>query len=98
MPAVTVAGANSQTVTLNFDTNLNAILAQQLANAITAGVQGGTIIPAVDTDGPPPPLLPGTTGEFVQTLNGLTIMPSGYKAFVDTAQESVVFGSGGNGE
>jgi Ca2+-binding RTX toxin-like protein len=98
MPAVTVAGANSQTVTLNFDTNLNAILAQQLANAITAGVQGGTIIPAVDTDGPPPPLLPGTTGEFVQTLNGLTTLPPGYKAFVDIAQESVVFGSGDNGE
>ena len=98
MPAVTVAGAHSQTVTLTFDTKANAILAQQLANAITAGVQGGTIIPAVDTNGPPPPLHPGRTGEFVQTLNGLTIMPSGYKAFVDTAQESVVFGSGGNGE
>jgi Ca2+-binding RTX toxin-like protein len=94
MATVTVSGAHSQTVTLNFDTNANAALAGQLAAAITAGVEAGSIVPAVDTDGPPPPLAPGKVGEFVQDPNGLTILPPGYKAYIDTAQEAVVFGSG----
>ena len=98
MPTVTVAGANSQTVTLSFDTNSNAVLAGQLAAAITAGVQGGSILPAVDTDGPPPTLPPGTIGEFIQTKDGTTVLPPGYKAFVNTAPEAIVFGSGGTGE
>jgi len=94
MPTVTVAGANNQTVTLNFDSQSNAALANQLASVITAGVQNGSILPAVDTDGPPPALPPGKTGEFVQTLTGSTILPHGYKAFVNTAPNAVVFGSG----
>jgi Ca2+-binding RTX toxin-like protein len=98
MPTVTVAGANAQTVTLSFDTNSNAVLAGQLAAAITAGVHGGSILPAVDTDGPPPPLPPGAIGEFIQTQDGTTVLPSGYKAFVNTAPEAIVFGSGGAGE
>ncbi len=98
MPSVTVAGANNQTVTLNFDSQTNAALANQLASVITAGVQNGSILPAVDTDGPPPALQPGKTGEFVQTLTGSTILPHGYKAFVNTAPNAVVFGSGDEGE
>lgn len=98
MPTVTVAGAHHQTVTLHYDSTANAALARQLAAAITAGVQGGSIVPAVDTDGPPPTLPPGKTGEFVQTMDGLTILPHGYKAVVDTAPDAVIFGSGDNGE
>jgi Ca2+-binding RTX toxin-like protein len=98
MPDVTLAGANAQTVTLSFDTNANAALAQRLANAITAGVQAGNILVAEDTNGPPPALLHGTTGAFIQTEDGLTVLPHGYKAFVDTASEAVVFGSGDAGE
>ncbi len=98
MPTVTVAGAHGQSVSLNFDSNANAAIAQRLAAAITAGVENGTILPAVDTDGPPPPLPPGATGEFVQDPSGLTILPHGYKAYVDTAPQAVVFGSGDNGE
>jgi RTX calcium-binding nonapeptide repeat (4 copies) len=98
MPSATVTGAHGQTVTLNFDSNANAALASRLAAAITAGVQNGSIIPAVDTDGPPPALPPGKTGEFVQTQTGSTILPHGYKAFVDTAPNSIVFGSGGKDE
>jgi len=92
MGTVTVSGAHGQTVTLNFDSQSNAALARQLASAITAGVQNGSIIPSVDTDGPPPVLPPGTTGEFVQTLTGSTILPHGYNAFVNTAPNAVVFG------
>ena len=94
MPTVTVAGANSETVTLTFDSIANAALARQLAGAITAGVQAGSIVPADNTNGPPPPLPPGKTGEFIQTQDGLTILPPGYQAFVNTAKEAEVFGSG----
>jgi Ca2+-binding RTX toxin-like protein len=93
MATVTVAGASGQTVTLNFDSNANAVLASRLAAAITSGVNNGTIIPAVDTSGPPPALPPGTTGEFIQTQDGTTVLPHGYSAFVDTAATAVVFGS-----
>jgi Ca2+-binding RTX toxin-like protein len=93
MSTVTVTGAHGPVV-LSFDTEANAILARKIAAAISAGVQNGFITPADDTDGPPPPLAPGATGEFVQTMDGLTSLPAGYKAFIDTASESVVFGSG----
>jgi hypothetical protein len=43
-------------------------------------------------------LPPGKTGEFVQTQTGSTILPQGYKAFVDTAPNSIVFGSGDEDE
>jgi len=98
MPSVTVAGANNQTVTLNFDSQSNAALANQLASVLTAGVQNGSILPAVDTDGPPPPLPSGKTGEFIQTLSGTTSLPAGYNAYVDTAPNAIVFGSGGDNE
>ena len=86
MATVTVAGAHGQTVTLSFDSNANAALAQKLAAAITAGVTGGSILPATDKDGPPPALLPGQTGEFVQTTSNPTFLSQGYKAVVDTAR------------
>jgi Ca2+-binding RTX toxin-like protein len=98
MPTVTVAGAHGTTVTLTFDTSANVSLAERLAAAITSGVQAGSILPAVDTDGPPPPLPAGKTGEFVQTKDGVTMLPSGYTAFVNTASDAVVFGSGDAGE
>ena len=55
MSTVTVLGAHSQIFTLTYDTAANAALARQLAAAISAGVKDGTLLPAVDTDGPPPP-------------------------------------------
>jgi Ca2+-binding RTX toxin-like protein len=94
MPTVTVAGANSQIVTLTFDTNANAVLASKLAAAITAGVQGGTIQAASDVNGPPPALPPGTTGAFFQEQSGTTFLPPGYTAVVDTSANAIIFGSG----
>ena len=93
MPIVTVAGANGQSVALSFDLNANAVLAQKLADAITAGVHAGTILPATDTDGPPPPLPTGKTGEFIIS-EGDPSLPQGYKAIVNTSDETVIFGSG----
>jgi hypothetical protein len=87
-------GANSQTVTLTFDTNANAVIAQQLAAAITAGIQGGTTQAASDTNGPPQALPPGTPGAFFQSLDGTTFVPPGYTAVVDTANNAIIFGSG----
>jgi hypothetical protein len=98
MADVTVAGANGQTVTLTFDSNANALIAQQLTAAITAGVQGGTILAVSDTNGALPTLPPGTTGALFQSLDGLTFLPPGYKAVVDTAANAVIFGSGDSGE
>src|SRR5215472_4826637 len=94
MSTVTVLGAHNQTFTLTYDTAANAALARQLAAAITAGVENGTLLPAVDTDGPPPTLPSGAAGQFVQTNTGATFLTTGYKAFVDIAPQSVVFGSG----
>src|SRR5689334_16858808 len=94
MASVTVSGTNAQTVTLSFDTPSNTLLAERLAAAISAGVTAGTIVPAIDTDGPPPPLPAGKTGEFIQTQDGTTFLPPGYTAFVDTAPNAIIFGSG----
>jgi Ca2+-binding RTX toxin-like protein len=91
MPTVTVAGAQGQTVSLSFDSDANAALAQKLAAAITAGVQANTILPAQDEQ---PSLPSGKTGEFIQTKDGATTLHAGYKAVVNTADEAVIFGSG----
>jgi Ca2+-binding RTX toxin-like protein len=98
MPTVTVAGTQGQVVSLTYDSAANAALAQKLAAAITFGLQAGTVVPAVDTDGPPPPVPAGKTGEWVQTQDGTAILPAGYKAVVDTAQDAIIFGSGDTGE
>ena len=98
MPTVTVAGAHGQIVSLTFDSASTAAIAQRLAAAITAGVQAGTIVPAVDTDGPPTTVPGGKVGEWVQTHDGTTILPTGYKAVVDTARDAIIFGSGDKGE
>src|SRR5215510_5050995 len=95
MPTVTVEGAHGQTVSLCFDSEATAVRARKLAAAITAGVQGGSIIAATDTDGRPPPVPPGKTGEFVQTLDHhVTFLPDRYKALVNTADSAIVFGAG----
>ena len=52
------------------------------------------VIPVADTSGPPTNLPAGKTGEFIQTQDGITVLPTGYDALVVTAQDAVVFGSG----
>jgi hypothetical protein len=72
-----LSGAHGQTVTLTFDSQANAALASKLAEAITNGVKNGAIVPAVDTDGPPPPVPPGKSGEFGQGGQGVATYVSG---------------------
>jgi Ca2+-binding RTX toxin-like protein len=97
MPSVTVLGANHEVVTLNYDSNANAKIAAMIAAAITKGVEAGTITPVNGGSGPiqiPPPPPAGTTGEFVQKHDGLSIMPPGYEDVVVTAAAATVLGSG----
>jgi Ca2+-binding RTX toxin-like protein len=94
MATVTVLGAHAQTITLGYDSSSNALIAQQLATLLNAGVQSGAIVPASSADGSPPPVPAGKSGEFVQQSSGLAVLPHGYKAFVTNAANALVFGSG----
>lgn len=96
MAAVTVLGAGGSTVSLTYDSQTNAVIAGQLASAISDAVRSGSLLPATDTSGAPPRLPAGSTGEFVQTLTGVTVLPTGYKAIVNAAANAVILGSSGN--
>jgi Ca2+-binding RTX toxin-like protein len=95
MPNVTVAGAHSSIVTVPYNTASNALIAQQLADAITAGVSGGSILPYDNQYTPTPPTIPGgKSGEFVVSQTAFVTLPTGYSALVVTAAGAVVTGSG----
>ena len=99
MATVTVAaGTGGQSVSLTFDTQANAVLAQKLAAAIAAGVDSGLIIPADSKDGPPPSVPSGKAGEFIQSTSGTTILPPGYQAVISVASDPIITGSGGKGQ
>ncbi len=94
---VTVAGAPNHTpVSVPYYSANNAILAQQLAYAITAGVAAGSIQPADNADGFPPAISPpATSGEYVisQVPASAVVLPTGYAATVVTAPFATVFAS-----
>jgi hypothetical protein len=99
MSIVTVQGAaNNSTISLSYDNDANAQLASYIAGAIQTGLTNGTIQAADSSAGPPPPVPPGVTGEFVQSTRGVTALPPGYGYVVDSARNAVIFGSGGAGE
>jgi Ca2+-binding RTX toxin-like protein len=91
---ITVPGANGTTVSLSYDTQSNAALAQRIADAIRNGVDNNTILPVDNKFGPPPPLPTGATGEFIQSIQGVTLLPQGYKDVVNTAKTGAIYGSG----
>lgn len=96
MTEVTVKGAHNTTVTLTYTSAESVAIAKQIAGLISAGVADGTIIPADSSNGPPPPLGTGQTGEFVASTNTVTFLPHGYDNIVvpDTSSEAVIFGPG----
>ena len=99
MPIVTVPGANHSTVSLSYDLDANALLARYIAGVIKTGLAGGTIEAFDNKSGlPPPGLPPGTTGEFVQTRSGATVLPKGYDFVVDRAKSAQIFGNGDDNE
>jgi Ca2+-binding RTX toxin-like protein len=93
MPTVTVPGANNSTVKLVFDNDANAVLAQYVAGVIQAGITAGTILPADNKNGPPPPLPAGKTGELVVSKAGTQFVPGGYDYIVASAKSANVFGN-----
>ncbi|HEY0185468.1 MAG TPA: calcium-binding protein [Rhodopila sp.] len=92
---VTISGSSHDTISVGFDTKSNAILAEQIAKNISAGVAAGTIVTASDASGPPPPLPSSVSGVFVQTQSSLVVLPPGYSTDIVTKSgPAVVFGSG----
>jgi hypothetical protein len=91
---ITVPGANGTTVSLSYDTQSNAALAQRIADAIRNGVDNNTILPVDKKFGPPPSLPTGVTGEFIQSVTGVTQLPQDYKDVVNTAKTGAIYGSG----
>jgi Ca2+-binding RTX toxin-like protein len=98
MPIVTVPGANHSTVSLSYDLDANALLARYIAGAIKTGLADGTVQAFDNKSGFAPPLPPGTTGEFVQSKSGATVLPKGYDFVVDSAKNAQIFGNGDDNE
>lgn len=91
---VTVPGTNGSSISLSYDSQTNAALAQRIADAIRVGVDNNTIFQADNKLGPPPPVPSDLTGEFIQSLPASTILPPGYTDVVNTAKTGNIFGSG----
>ena len=102
---VTVTGANSKPVTINFPSAVQAAIAQQLANTIDAGVAAGTLVPtdAIGISAPP-----GSTPTelIVQSPGAILLNQSDIAVVVDATKsvdllgdgvsnQSVIAGSGG---
>jgi hypothetical protein len=84
MATVTVESAHATTVTLTYDSNANAALAQYVANAIQAGISGGTLLAEASQFGMPP-ITSGKTGEWVETTPSPTTLTSRYDFIVDSS-------------
>lgn len=91
---VTVPGTNGSTISLLYDTQANAALAQRIADAIKAGVDNNTIFQADNKDGPPQSVPTGLTGQYIQSLSAVTSLTPGYKDVVNTATAGAILGSG----
>ena len=95
MRIATVQGAHHETISLKYDSDMNANLARQIAGAIQSGLKDGTIFAADNADGRPPVPPPGgATGELVVSISGTTLLPPGYDYVVDSAKRAVIFGNG----
>jgi Ca2+-binding RTX toxin-like protein len=78
MATVTVESAHATTVTLTYNSNANAALAQYVANAIQAGITGSTLLAGSSQFGTPPPIASGKMGEWVETTPSPTTLTTRY--------------------
>jgi len=87
MAIVTVAGASNSTVALAYN---NTGAAYTLANQLAAVISQSTnIVRHQDTQGAPPTVPSGSTGQWVQTQPGLVLLPTGYVDLTVAAAVSV---------
>jgi hypothetical protein len=94
MSTVTVQSAHSSTVSLSYDSDANALLATFVRDAISAGINGGSIQPYASAVGPTPALPTGKTGEWVQSSPGSVLLGHGWDYIVmpDTATAANITG------
>jgi hypothetical protein len=97
MASVTVPSGTANTV-LHYDTALNAATARQMTDQLRQEIASGRNFVAKDSDGPPTAVPTGQSGEWLQTQDGFTALPSGYQTVVDTAPNAVIEGSGDKGQ
>lgn len=93
--SVTVLGSNNAAVVLNFDSESNLTIAQQLANRINASITGGSRYVTAFDNLPPPQVPSGYEGGYYQTTSGSGGMPTGYSVdLVQPAGNAFVTSSG----
>lgn len=93
--SVTIQGSTRTPFTIGFDSTTNFALAEQIAAQLNAAIARGALVTAFDTNGTPPAPLPGANGAYVQTTDGLVVLPRGYTTdLVTKTGSAVVFGSG----
>jgi Ca2+-binding RTX toxin-like protein len=90
---VTTSGTTG-TISVSIAAGANFDLASKIAFAIANGAQGGQLTPETSLNGPAPTLAAGVVGEWLQQTNGVTLLPKGYQAIVNTAATSFIIGSG----
>jgi len=101
---VTVRGVANQTISLSYDVTANANLAQKIAAAISAGVTAGTVTPyqvspwsGKGSTPPAPPVITKGTGEFIQAVNGASLLPAKYDDVIVSAASATISGNGDAG-
>ena len=94
MANVTVVGTPAGPVSLPFTNAEQAVIAQQLATAINAGVAAGTLAPKQAAGIGAPTLPAGTSGELVIQKGGLEVLSPGYVAVVADASGITLLGDG----
>jgi len=94
MPTVTVLGATSQAVSLNYTNADSALAARALSDTIASDVLAGTLVPVNYTGATPPTETSGAL--YVSGASAPIQQPAGYSVVVDSALAQVaVFGSAG---
>jgi len=96
MAVVTVLGGSGETISLPFGSGPSVLLARSMAGIITQEIGNGSLVPVDYTGGVMPDPVAGLNTEIVVKANGIVSLPSRTAAVVDTASNSVLFGTHGD--